>query len=414
AQAAVVVREDVPGDKRLVAYLVPAEGRAGSELAVEIREFTRDWLPEYLVPAAVVVLDALPLTVNGKLDRKALPAPDFAAGANADGGPLSHLATTAREVFAEVLGLPAVGMDDDFFALGGHSMLAMSLVGKLRERGISVSVREVIATPTVAGLLRNLGLSSIQDSLGTLLPIRTEGDGPAFFCVHPGSGLSWCYLPLAGYVPEGHPIYGLQARGLDSTAELAPTLREMAADYVEQIRTVQAHGPYQLLGWSSGAHVAHEMAVQLQAAGEEVSALVVLDSYPSGPEAPRNTADAPGAESFEDWKARAIAEKTEEAREQVGGVLGAVSDGELAAFARVFVNNALLRNRHEFGHFDGDLLVVVAAEGREEDHPGPENWQPYVSGTIAAPVLARTHGELGQPGPLAEVWDVVADWLAAR
>ncbi|MUN42819.1 non-ribosomal peptide synthetase [Actinomadura litoris] len=406
AQAVALVREDVPGDRRLVAYVVPdpgAEQEPGG-LPAAVRALAQEQLPGYMVPSAVVPLDRMPLMPNSKVDRKALPAPDHGAGQEA-----AHWAVTSFEeglcaAFAEVLGVERVGVQDDFFALGGHSLLAVRLVERLRERGVRVAVRDLFASPTVAELMRRMTVSSISDSLDVLLPIRAEGTEPPLFCVHPSGGLSWCYMPLARFAPEGVPLYGLQARGLDATSPLPASVTEMAADYIEQMRAVRPHGPYRVLGWSFGGVAAHEIAVRLQDAGEEV-ALIILDQFPflERPDDPAETAEDPDAH---------LESLVEVVRKEAGSTLGAATDEEVHAIARVIRNNRTIQIGHEHGRFDGDLLLVTATGDREPDDPTAQRWAPYVTGTVTEAGVPCTHYEMAKPETLGLVWAAIEEWEA--
>jgi amino acid adenylation domain-containing protein len=424
SQAVVVLREDAPGDQRLTAYIVPRHDDPGPDtepshyeaLAETVRGHAAQRLPEYMLPA-VIVLDELPLNPHGKVDRAALPAPNYAAAG-------AEPSTTFEEVicsaFAEVLGVDRVGVDDSFFELGGHSLLALRLVELLRARGIQVSVRALIEAQTVAGLISRLSLSSIQDGLGILLPIRVRGSNSPFFCIHPGGGLSWCYMPLARYVPADYPLYGLQARGLDGTSQLSCSVRDMAAEYVEQIRAVQGSGPYKLLGWSFGGIVAQEMAVQLQSEGEQVTSLIIMDAYPPGQEESLTPADhetGPAEEANEsDGDARPddsrsdfeLAARLHMVRQETGSM--AISDADLTVFARVFQNNVTIMAEHEPRRFNGDILHIAAVEDRPKDISAVR-WKPYVSGEISESLLPCKHLDMGRPDIMAQVWDKISIWL---
>ncbi|WP_344517454.1 amino acid adenylation domain-containing protein, partial [Streptomyces pulveraceus] len=173
ARAAAVAREDTPGDRRLVAYVVPADEANADELPPLIKQFAIARLPEHMVPSAVVVLDALPLTVNGKLDREALPAPDYSGAAGSGREPSTHEEKVLCEVFAQVLGLERVGVDDDFFVLGGHSLLAVRLINRIRTvLGTEVEIVELFDAPTVAGLAQRLG--SQKSARPALRPMRIQ------------------------------------------------------------------------------------------------------------------------------------------------------------------------------------------------------------------------------------------------
>ncbi|MFF4121515.1 amino acid adenylation domain-containing protein [Streptomyces sp. NPDC001714] len=400
--AAVVLREDGNGDRRLVAYVVTAAG-AGLQVAESVRDFVAQRLPAHMVPAAVVVLDALPLTTNGKLDRAALPAPVYGtAGTERD--PSSRAEQAFRTAFAEVLGLESVGPDDDFFTLGGHSLLAVALVERLRDWGIRIGLQALYEAPTPAGLVGRVSLESMRGAFSAVLPIRRHGPGQPLFCLPPAGGMSWGYMPLVRVVPEEFPVYGLQDRGLAEGGRLFGSVRETAREYIAHIRSVQPSGPYRVLGWSFGGVVAHEVGVQLRAAGEEV-ALVILDTYPRPQSVFEDGAELPG--ELVDDELDDVMERLRGVRDRV---LPVVSDDELAGMARVYLNSGRILDEHEFGRYDGDVLLVVSTLDKPEDVSPAAHWQPYVAGEITERRIACTHPGMMRPENLEVVWSAIAEW----
>ncbi len=391
-RAAVLVREDAPGDRRLVGYVVPDAGTAVDTAA--LRRRMRELLPEYMVPAAFVVLDALPLTANGKLDHRALPAPEYRATNGR--APRTPREEALCRLFAEVLELDLVGPDDGFFDLGGHSLLAIRLVERARgELGVEMAVRDLFAAPSVADLSARLAARGDHEPMERLLPLRASGSRRPVFCVHPGSGMSWCYSGLVRHLPADIPVYGIQAAGLDGDGRLPATLEEMAAEYADLVQEAQPQGPYRLLGWSLGGNVAFAMAGELRARGQEVELVAFLDAYPrraaQGEETPlaevfaHNLRDAGfdiGTEELADGafpaaRYRAFLNATRDP-------MGRLDEAELAAVLKVFMNNAGLMRGHTPGSFDGDVLVLSAERvpGEKLARRGAESWRPYVTGRI--------------------------------
>ncbi|MGA4844593.1 amino acid adenylation domain-containing protein [Streptomyces sp. G45] len=428
AQAAVVVREDRPGDKRLVAYVVAAEGSAAPDRAA-LRAHCAGALPDHMVPSAFVTLDALPLTANGKLDRAVLPAPEQSSTAPSR-EPATALERALCELFAEVLGLDAAGVEDDFFELGGHSFLAARLVGRIREElGAEVPVRRVFEAPTAEALAASLaGAKETRDSTAVLLPLRARGSSAPLFCLHPGGGYSWCYAGLVRHLGPDVPVYGIQARGLDGSGHLAADMDEMVEDYLAQIRSVQPHGPYRLAGWSFGGLSAHALAVRLRAEGEDVELLALLDAYPPGEDAENLevvdheiVAHNLQAMGFEFDEADLIADQEavllrfRDFLQNTDESLAHLEASDILALKDVFVNNVRIMRKFKPGFFDGDVLFFSANRMSEEDRESRLNvsfWQPFIGGRVEVHAIESTHGNLMTDAPhVARIGRVLADRL---
>jgi amino acid adenylation domain-containing protein len=282
-QCAVIAREDDQGGKSLVAYVVPVSGRKMD--AAELAGFLGHSLPGYMLPAAIVELEQLPLTRNGKLDRKALPAPEWKS--HEYEAPIGDFETGIAAICAQMLGLGQVGRHDNFFEIGAHSLLAVRLVDEIRRRlGVELTLRALFEAPTVAMLAKRVENKQdialkIQENLSIdpLFCFRRNGNLAPLFCVHPIGTRGWNYQNLVPYIPSGHPVYGLQTIYANINKTFS-NLEEIATYYVTMIRAIQPSGPYLLFGWSLAGLVVYEMATQLEAAGEDIALLVVVDTYP--------------------------------------------------------------------------------------------------------------------------------------
>jgi aspartate racemase len=283
-EAVVLVREDERGDKRLAAYVVK---EAESEVTSgELKEYLRERLPEYMQVQWIVEVEEMPLTPNGKVDRRALQSLEMEVERGVDSliAPRDVFELQLAHIWEDVLDVRQVGMRDDFFALGGHSLLAVRLMARIQAHfGQYLPLASLFQGATIeklAGLLRE---RPHDHGAPALVSIQPRGDGSPFFCVHPGGGNVLCYKELANHLGLERPFYGLQARGLDENQVPHTRIEEMAAYYIAAMRTVQPDGPYLLGGWSMGGVIAYEMAQQLEAQGQRVSLLALMDAKPMKP-----------------------------------------------------------------------------------------------------------------------------------
>ncbi|MFN8598686.1 MAG: amino acid adenylation domain-containing protein [Anaerolineae bacterium] len=278
-QAVVVAREDIPGDQQLVAYVVP---RDAVVTPVVLRDFVKGHLSEQAQPAAYVMLEALPLTPSGKVDRRALPQPERGALTTTAAyvAPRDLTERQLATIWEEVLHLKPIGVHSNFFELGGHSLLAIELFARIEDIfGQRPPLTTLFQSPTIAQLAAVLCTSGWSNHWSTLVAIQPQGTRVPFFCVHGFGGGVIDYGELARQLGPDRPFYGLQARGMDGGALPHTHIETMAEHYVKALQTIQPHGPYQIGGYCFGGVVAYEMARQLRERGEEVALVAIMEGY---------------------------------------------------------------------------------------------------------------------------------------
>ncbi|MEV6325532.1 amino acid adenylation domain-containing protein, partial [Nocardia sp. NPDC051787] len=423
SQAVALVRTDVILGDQLIGYVLPKPGARPDP--TELRNQVSEFLTGYMVPAAIVVIDTMPLTVNGKLDRRALPAPQFQEREfRAPATPVEEIVAGA---FAEVLGADRFGMDDNFFEHGGNSLIAAKLTTRLSSvLGTKVPVMRVFTAPTpgelVADLARRAGGGGVETEAAfeMLLPLRPGGSAAPLFCVHPVSGISWSYAGLAAYLDPDRPLYGLQTPVLATAEAVMPeSIQDWAARYIELIRQVQPEGPYHLLGWSFGGVIAHEMAVQLQCEDESVALLAVMDSY---------MADPPGTPTSDAGQVP-VAELIGGLLGEAAGDLGNVAEVDWSTLPQMFtelpepfasfgadrvtrildaaVHSVALRTAYRPPVYRGDVIYFTAALDDPTGCVGASIWSEIVDGTVYNHAVSTTHWRMTVASGLAEIADVL-------
>ncbi|SFI12859.1 non-ribosomal peptide synthetase, partial [Bradyrhizobium sp. Gha] len=279
-EAVVVAGQDGPGDKHLIAYVVCApeagsdEGDGGS-LAGALRAHLSALLPDYMVPSAFVRLEALPLTVNGKLDRNALPAPrDQAYALAAYEPPQGSVETALAQIWAELLDIERIGRNDHFFELGGHSLLAVQMLSRALNSGLSFSAADLFRAPVLKELASKTR-SQVPHSNRAVIPVRPTGSQPPLFFVPSGLGDCSYVLSLAADMDADCSVYALPWPAINDVCP--PPLETMAAEMIVAMKQIQPHGPYRLAGYSSGAILAYAIAEQLLRLDEAVPFMAFID-----------------------------------------------------------------------------------------------------------------------------------------
>ncbi len=400
-QAAATVQDSTTGGAQLVAYIsgVPQPDPAA------VRQWLGAWLPDYMVPAQIVVLDEFPLTSSGKIDRKALPAPVFAA--KPFRAPQTETEKIVAGIYAQVLGVERVGVDDSFFELGGDSLSAMRVITAINTSlDAHLAVRTLFDAPSVESLCQQLGrpASSVE-----IVPVETfkEGTGVPLICIHPAGGFSWGYRALCDYLDC--PIIGIQQVPLGEEAEPG-SVRSMAESYADRLQALYPTGPYNLLGYSFGGVVAHELAIELRRRGCAVQRLILLDAALNDKRSIAESNQALDESQILEEILRSIwidvpeeskpltfqkAEDLIRQREEAMG-LGLLSK-QAREFLEFIVQNVQANELHQSEHvpcvFDGDMVIFSAAQ-RESDSSLLQSWRPYVAGDITEYSIDCKHEDL--------------------
>ena len=388
-QAVALVREDQVGQQQLVAYVLSSNASLATD---DLLAVCRQHLPDYMVPNAIMVLSEFPLNPSGKLDRKALPAPQRSRSMGTP--PQTDLEQQLATLFSQTLQLSTpVYKEDNFFSLGGHSLLAAQIVAQLRDKGYELNLGALFAYPTIGQLahyLENqLALTSDTSAGFERLLVLHQGQSqkPALFCVHPAGGLSWCYGALARSNLDQRSVYGLQASTFHNEALEPTSVEAMAYSYADAIQAAQPQGPYHLLGWSVGGILAHAIAVELQHRHAEVGVVCLLDAYPSAAwrAQPKPAANAiykallhiAGYDPNELPQVELERQSVIDFLRQQNHPLGALADAQLnGVFNAVATNNQAVRD-HTESVFNGTMLYFQAGLDHKDTDLSPEMWLPW-------------------------------------
>jgi len=279
AKSAVIIHEGNNGDKRLVAFVI---GKGVEINESEMKEYLRKTLPDYMIPSRFIALEELPLTPNGKVDRNSLKNIETPSviQSNVEEPPRDEIEKQLVDIWEDVLGVKPVYIRHNFFDIGGDSFIAARLFATILKRmGLTLPLALLFQHPTIADIADSIRSGEYESNWSSLVPIKVEGDEPGLFLVHGAEGNVILYRDLVKYISDGIPVYGLQSKGLSSSDAYDMSIKDMAAHYIREIKTVQPKGPYRLGGYCLGGSIAYEMAQQLKANDDKIELLALIESY---------------------------------------------------------------------------------------------------------------------------------------
>nr|WP_194733616.1 pyoverdine non-ribosomal peptide synthetase PvdD [Pseudomonas aeruginosa] len=273
---AVVLAHDGVGGTQLVGYVVADSAEDAERLRESLRESLKRHLPDYMVPAHLMLLERMPLTVNGKLDRQALPQPDASLSQQAYRAPGSELEQRIAAIWSEILGVERVGLDDNFFELGGHSLLLLMLKERIGDTcQATLSISQLMTHASVAEQAACIE-GQARESL--LVPLNGRREGSPLFMFHPSFGSVHCYKTLAMALRDRHPVKGVVCRALLGAGREVPEWDDMVAEYAEQLLQEHPEGVFNLAGWSLGGNLAMDVAARLEQRGRQVAFVGWIDA----------------------------------------------------------------------------------------------------------------------------------------
>lgn len=398
---AVIIREDIPGDKRLVAYLSPISGK---QIDIEdTKERLRAELPEYMIPSAFIVLDALPLTTNGKIDRKALPKPEVNSkieSANFE-EPHTPAESMLAGIWSDILQLDKIGIHDNFFELGGHSLLGIKMMMEIERRmGAKLNYPTLFRASTISQLAKVINKENLHVDWPIVAPLQKGDSKTPLFFMHMHNGNIQRWRVLLKYLGSSQTVFAIQPQGLDESKDYHYAIEEMATFYINEIKKVQPHGPYRFAGLCFGGTAAFEVAKQLKAANEEVELLFTVNNY-APPENPmqykiRETWDEFSGLDFGDKLEFAIEKTKSVGRKMMSIVQKVVGSGNIATATETtaktkpdirWVHSVALLNYQPQSLYNGNITLVRTGEEVAKHYDEFLGWQRLVNGKINLHVI---------------------------